>query len=55
MTYKRFYYRASNEKGFAKLEKKESINCVEPHEDEHYILDKDGIDYIKCLCSEWQA
>lgn len=55
MTYKRFYYRTSNKKGYAKLEKEESINCVELHEDEYYILDKDGIECIKCVCSGWQA
>lgn len=55
VTYKKFYYRESNQKGFVELEKEENIYCIEPHEDEYYILSKDGANYIKCVCSGWQA
>ncbi len=55
MAYKKFYYRTSNQKGVAEFEKEESINCIEQHEDEYFILSKNGTSYIKCVCSGWQA
>lgn len=55
MTYKKFYYRSSSQKGFAEFEKAEKVECKDPHEDEYYIWNENKTCYTKCICSGWQV
>ena len=54
MTYKKFYYRSSSQKGFADLKKTEEVECNETHKDEYYLWIEDKTYYVKCICSGWQ-
>lgn len=53
VTYKKFYYRANNQKGFADLEKEENINCIKPHEDEYYIWNENDNRYHEATIEYW--
>lgn len=53
MTYKKFYYCANNQKGFADLEKEENINCIKPHEDEYYIWNENDNRYHEATIEYW--
>lgn len=54
MTYKKFYYHPSEQKGFATLDKEEIVDCMKIHENEYYIWDGSKARYIKCIYSGWQ-
>ena len=53
MTYKKFYYRANNQKGFADLEKEENINCIEPHQDSYYICNENDRGDPEAIVELW--
>lgn len=53
MTYKKFYYRQSKQKGFAELDKEETVDCKESHEDEYYILNEEDNCYHEAVIEYW--
>ena len=54
MTYKKFYYRQSKQKGFAELDKEETVDCTAFHEDEYYIWDEKDSRYHEAIV-EWHV